>query len=345
MKPVVLRPGATHPIDIAAAAQNIAAVQLGDGAIPWFPGHKIDPWDHVEAAMGLAIGGHLDRARAAFDWLARLQLEDGSWYTAYRNGAVEDRTRDANLCAYVAVGVYHYYLITGNLDFVRGIWPTVAAAINFALRLQRPEGEIHWAISPEGQVDPMALLTGSSSIYMSLKCAVALAEKLRHDTRRWRAAMARLGQAICFKPHVFNVTKARFSMDWFYPILCGAVSGTRARQRVQRHWEKFVVEGQGVKCVADQPWVTLAETAELILALEAMGRRDLAETVFAWMGEKRFEDRTYWCGFTYPEKVVWPEEKHAWTNAAVMLAADALYQLTPAGRIFSHRFWAEKGIP
>jgi len=332
-------------MDVAAAARSIAAVQLADGAIPWFEGHKIDPWDHVEAAMGLAIGGYPDRARLAFEWLARHQRDDGSWHAAYRNGAVEDFTRDANLSAYIAVGLYHYYLISGDLRFVGTLWPVVVSAIDFVLSLQRPEGEIHWAISPEGQVDPMALLTGSSSIFMSLKCAVALADLLTRDSRRWREAMARLGQAICHKPHVFNVTKSRFSMDWFYPILCGAVSGNRAGQRIQRHWQKFVVEGQGVKCVADQPWVTLAETAELVLALEAMGWRDLAETVFSWMGDKRFDDRTYWCGFTYPEKVVWPEEKHSWTNAAVMLAADALYQLTPAGRLFNHRFWAEKGIP
>jgi hypothetical protein len=36
---------------------------------------------------------------------------------------------------------------------------------------------------------------------------------------------------------------------------------------------------------------------------------------------------------------VWPEEKITWTNAVVLLAADALFDLTPAGRIFNHRFW------
>jgi hypothetical protein len=29
----------------------------------------------------------------------------------------------------------------------------------------------------------------------------------------------------------------------------------------------------------------------------------------------------------------------AWTNAVVLMAADALYDLTPAGKIFNHRFW------
>ena len=75
------------------------------------------------------------------------------------------------------------------------------------------------------------------------------------------------------------------------------------------------------------------------MALCAMGNRRLAETVFGWILDKRYADGTYWCGFTYPDMVVWPEEKIAWTNAVVLMAADALYDLTPAGRIFSHDFW------
>ena len=73
------------------------------------------------------------------------------------------------MSSYIAVGVFHYYLITGDLNFLTQMWKSISAAIDFALRLQTPEGEIHWAISPKGNVDPMALLTGSSSIYMCEK--------------------------------------------------------------------------------------------------------------------------------------------------------------------------------
>ena len=57
------------------------------------------------------------------------------------------------------------------------------------------------------------------------------------------------------------MTKARYSMDWFYPVLCGAWDGPAAWRRIDRYWKKFVVEGRGVRCVSDQPWVTLAETS------------------------------------------------------------------------------------
>ena len=37
--------------------EYISKVQMLDGSIPWEKGKKLDPWDHVEAAMGLSIGG------------------------------------------------------------------------------------------------------------------------------------------------------------------------------------------------------------------------------------------------------------------------------------------------
>ena len=69
-----------------------------------------------------------------------------------------------------------------------------------------------------------------------------------------------------------------------------------------------------------------------------MGNYLLARIVFGWICDHTFEDHTFWCGFTFPDMVLWPEEKITWTNAVVLMAADALYDLTPAGRMFSHEF-------
>ncbi len=158
-------------IDLDAAADAIARTQRPDGEIPWFADEKTDPWDHIESAMGLTVAGRLDNARRAYTWLAERQLEDGSWYSAYRDGRPLDRTRDANMSSYLAVGAYHYWLCTGQTDFIEHLWPVIMRAVDFAVGLQAPGGEIHWAKSPQGQTDRMALLTGSSSVYMSLKCA------------------------------------------------------------------------------------------------------------------------------------------------------------------------------
>jgi hypothetical protein len=328
-------------IDVDSVAGMIAKTQNESGEVPWCEGEKTDPWDHVEAAMGLSIGGYLSEAGKAFRWMARMQLDDGSWYASYKEGVPEDMTRDTNMSSYIAVGVFHYYLITGDSAFLKEMWQTVKAAINFALGMQAPGGEIYWAISPEGKVDKMSLLTGSSSVYMSMKCALAIAKKLGYNMPLWREGLAKLKRAILHRPFCFNVTKFRYSMDWFYPVLSGVFTGEKAQRRIERFWDRFVINGQGARCVSDRPWVTVAETCELSLALSAMGNWNLSEIVFTWIQNKTNKDGSYWCGFTCPDMTIWPKDKSTWTNAAVLIAADAIYDLTPAGRLFSHRFWED----
>ncbi len=327
------------PFDVDAIAASIAGEQRESGEIPWCGGDKTDPWDLVEAAMGLTIGGYLKEAERAYGWLAHNRLEDGSWYAAYREGKPEDLTRDANMSAYIAVGVFHHYLVTGDKAFLEKMWEPVRGGIEFALSLQSGEGEIYWAKSPEGDIDPMALLTGNSSIMMSLKCALASAKLLGFSKPEWKTALGELENAIQNRPHCFNIGKSRFSMDWFYPILCGALTGEAASARLEKYWKKFVVEGLGVRCVSDQPWVTVAETSEFVLALAAMGDLRLAHIVFSWIRDRQYEDGSYWCGFTFPDMIIWPTEKLTWTNGVVLMAADALYGLTPAAGLFSHKFW------
>ncbi|MFP4446754.1 MAG: phenyltransferase domain-containing protein [Desulfosudaceae bacterium] len=329
-------------LDIDAVASRIARTQKPDGDIPWSKNDKTDPWDLVEAAMGLAIGGYVDESRAAMHWLTKKQHADGSWHASYVDGVPQDRTFDTNMSTYIAVGVLHDYLITNDESFLRSMWAAVWMAMDFALALQSPRGEIYWARDPQGKIDPMALLTGSSSVYMSLKCALAIAAILGKDMPRWRDALARLGHAISEQPHLFNVAKSRFSMDWFYPVLSGALTGEKAQRRIDKQWKKFVVKGLGVRCVSDEPWITIAETCELVLALSAMGNDDIAKVIFSWVQDKCFEDGSYWCGFTFPDIIVWPEEKITWTNGVVLMAADALYNLTPAGSMFNHQFWANE---
>lgn len=331
-------------VNPSVVAGLIAQEQKPNGEIPWHGQDKTDPWDHVEAAMGLAVGGYLAEARSAYGWMADHQLADGSWYAAYRDGAPEDRTRDTNMSTYIAVGVLHYYFITRDRIFLEEMWSTVSAAVEFALRMQADGGEVHWAISPEGETDPMALLTGSSSVYQSLKCALLIADRLGRSRPSWREGLRRLREAIRFTPHRFNLTKARYGMDWFYPILAGAVTQGAAERRIDRHWNKFVVKGRGVRCVSDRPWVTIAETSELCIALAGMGKRRLAELVYGWIQPCRYPDGSFWCGFTYPDGVIWPEDRLTWTNAAVLLACDALYDLTPGARVFQHRFWSSPEV-
>jgi hypothetical protein len=38
---------------------------------------------------------------------------------------------------------------------------------------------------------------------------------------------------------------------------------------------------------------------------------------------------------------VWPKYNSTWTNAAVLIAADAVYEITAACKLFNHRFWSD----
>jgi hypothetical protein len=333
------------PLDIPALADFIAGLQKANGEIPWSDGGKTDPWDHVESAMGLAAAGYLREAERAYRWMASSQLPDGSWWSATRNGIPEDATRDSNISSYIAVGLYHHFLIAGDKRFLRLLWPTMEAGIDYAVGLQADSGEIHWARNPEGAVDRMALLTGSSSVYMSIRCALSIAGLLGKRRTDWEKAMGKLGDAIRNRPNLFNMMKSRYSMDWYYPILCGAVTDADARARIDRSWEKFVVPEWGVRCVSDRPWVTTAEASELVLTLTAIGDLERAAIIFEWIRDKRFEDGSYWMGVTFPDGVIWPEERTSWTAAAVLLAYDALHGITPGNLLFRHDYWsAMKGI-
>ncbi|MDD5475614.1 MAG: hypothetical protein PHU03_03770 [Syntrophales bacterium] len=329
-------------IDIDLMASFIAGLQKGSGEIPWSEGGKTDPWDHVESAMGLAAAGYVKEAARAYEWLASIQLDDGSWWASYRAGAPEDMAKDSNMSSYIAVGLYHYHLVTGDDHLPGRLWPNLCGGINYALGLQAPGGQIYWAKNKDGVTDPMALLTGCSSIYMSLKCAIALGKILGKSEPRWEEALKKLGHAIRNRPNLFNMIKSRFSMDWYYPVLCGAVTGRDARRRIDKYWQKFVVPDWGVRCVSDRPWATMAETAECVLTLAAIGDFEQARTVLRWIENKKFDDGSYWMGVTFPDAVIWPEERTSWTSAAIILAWDALTGMSPAARLFSHEFWAEK---
>jgi hypothetical protein len=313
-------------------ARAIAAEQEPSGAIPWFDGGHTDPWDHVECAMALTTVGLLEPARAAFDWCRNTQRPDGSWPMQLRRGVVEDANSDTNFCAYIATGVWHHVLITADHSFAATMWPVVRAAIDFVLDFQAGDGEICWAAGPSGPVE-QALLTGCASVFHSIRCALALANYVDDPQPDWEIALGRLRHAITRHPEAF-AEKDRHSMDWYYPVLGSALRGPSAVARINQRWDEFVVAGLGVRCVVDRPWVTGAETCELVIALDALGYSTAAHAQFAAMQHLREGDGSYWTGLVFADGKRWPEERTTWTGAAMILAADALSRSTPASGIF-----------
>lgn len=333
LPPLPHLPGILTADQIRVTGEHIAGQQLASGLIPWFRGHHGDPWDHIEAAMALTVCGLDDAASLAFGWSAARQSPDGSWPMETAGHDVRDARIDTNQCAYLAVGVWHRWLITGDRAQVDLMWPVVRRAIELVVALQLPFGGIAWSRNEIGEVSESALLTGSSCTVMSLRCAMALAELVGDPQPDWELTAARLAHAVAVHPGAF-LDKSRYSMDWYYPVLGGALEGHAGRAHLDRGWDEFVVPGLGARCVSDRPWVTVAETCELVLSLDAVGDRPRARELFHSVQHLRHDDGGYWTGYVWPDDAVWPEERSTWTSAAVVIAADALACSSPGSGLF-----------
>jgi hypothetical protein len=327
-------PGVLTGQQVRTTVAWIADQQDFDGALPWFRGGQLDPWDSVEAAMALDVGGEHDRAAAAYRWLAGRQRPDGSWAAEYRDGGESAPAAESNHAGYLAVGAWHRWLLTRDEQLVEELWPNIRAGLDLVTRMQLPGGAVSWALRPDGTPDDTALLTGNASLFQALRCGVALAGLRGEAQPDWEVAAADLGTALRERPGAF-ADRSRFSMDWYYPVLGGALTGTAARDRLAADWDRFVVPGLGARCVSDRPWVTGAETCELALALVAAGQRDAAVEQVAAMQHLRDDDGAYWTGYVFADDARWPVERTTWTAAAVVLAADAISGTTAAAALFA----------
>ncbi len=316
---------------IRSTGHAIAAVQQHDGSIGWPDGH-VDAWNHVECAMALSVCGLRDASRRAYEWLRNGQRPDGSWYMQMPPGET-DLTTESNHAAYCAVGVWHELLVSRDEGFVERMWPTVRAAIDFVLGLQTPRGEIIWRRRADGSADNYALLTGSASMYSSLRCAIMLAEYLAEPQPDWELAAGQLAHAVASHPEAF-ADKSRFSMDWYYPVLGGPVRGQAGTGRLDQGWDTYVVPGLGVRCVRDEPWVTAAETAELAITLDAVGDPARALELLDEIQFLRDPGGAYWTGWQYVNKRHFPNEQSSYTGAAIVLAADTMCGATAAASLF-----------
>ncbi|WP_370980177.1 prenyltransferase [Agaribacterium sp. ZY112] len=343
----------------------IRSCQLSNGAILWFKNGKLDPWDHCEALMALSIAKDFEASLRAFDWLQDNQNSNGTWYAAYvfeteqtnklgTNAPVQASTKppaqtnkptekdlnkiETNFVAYPATALWHYWLCSNDKNHVEKYWPTIERAINYVCLQQNQEGDIQWACSELEALPNDALITACSSILRSLECAIKLSHLVDQQNKHWQQAYQKLKTCLRNKPWRFDrswPSKDRFSMDWFYPVLSGALNQEEAQLRLKKDWKKFVEPGLGCRCVSDEPWMTVAESCELVIALVAAGRTQEAEAMFGDLLKWQDTDGGFWTGYQYANQNIWPLEKPSWTAAAIILAADALWQLSPAHTLFT----------
>lgn len=247
---------------------------------------------------------------------------------------MKEHKLDTNVCAYIATGVWHHWLCTEDRVFIAQMWPTVKRALAWVLSMRKSNGTVLWAREVDSMPWDYALLTGSSSIRHALHCGANIAAILDDHQPEWRVAADALDEHINGDLGVFE-PKERWAMDWYYPVLSGALIGVDGARRLANQWDLFVIDGVGVRCVNDEDWVTAAETAECSLSHAAIGDFDTAKELLAWTRAHRTDDGEYITGIVYPNRVVFPaDEKSAYTGAAVILAADAISGGSPASEIF-----------
>ena len=188
--------------------------------------------------MALSVCGLPGPARRAYEWLRATQRADGSWpRRAAPGGAVNEAAGESNHAAYVAVGVWHEYLVTGDADFVARMWPTVRRAIEFTPSACKPRGgrssgsatrprcpgRLCAADRVRQHVPEPALRGGPGRLHLA------------EPQPEWELAAGRLAHAVACHPEAFE-DKSRFSMDWYYPVLGGAVRGADAAAWLAAGW-------------------------------------------------------------------------------------------------------------
>ena len=317
-------------------AKSIKTNQLDSGAIPSNADLSHDPWDHIEAIMGLNFLKDKESSDLAFKWLKNNQNKDGSWYAKYSNNDPIELNKPTHFGPYISVAALHYYKIFSDKDKLFELWETIQSAIDFSIDLQNSNGTIPWSVDKNNQIENDFLLTGSSSILKSLECAIAISKILDLDSNeKWTKAYESLAYAVRNPEGLFDKTtdRSRFSMDSYYPIISGVLLDYEKEKYIKKIFKDFYVEGIGVKCVVDEPWVTVAETSEFIISLVISNELEEAKKILVEVMNISDSNDIPYMGWQYVENIFWPEEKPSWTAAALILAADSIFDFSPGSDI------------
>jgi hypothetical protein len=332
------------PGELAATAASIVAMQEPDGAIPWSPGTHADVWNHLEAAMALTVTGQELAARRAFDWVLERQRPDGSWPMKFVDGAIEDHSGETNMSAYLAVALWHHWLVHRDAAFVARCWPTVRRGLDWVVSMQLPVRRHRWAQEWAGRP--------ARTVHRDALLAAVVEVSTRrsgrgHVGRADGRAAARVGAR--GRPAAARAPRAPGAVPRQVHVLDGLVLPGAGGQRsaaeeadaLLRLAGTIRVPGLGSACVSVQPRVTGAETCERVLALEALVLTAGAPCVVRRRaapprGRRALLDRSS----SIPRRVNWPGEHSTYTAAAAILAADALADVTPGADIMRAARWS-----
>ena len=266
-----------------------------------YPGGHTDPWNLVEAAMALDVGGRFAEAERAYDWLRAMQHPSGSWHAYYEGDAVKEHTLDTN------VDLLRRQRRVAPLPrhrrhrLPRRALPGRGARDRLRARQPAPDRRDRMGRRP---ATPRRQGRAAHRLVEHL-LVVAVRDRGR---RTPRTRPPRLGAVARLARHRDRAPARALPRQGTLgdglvlpdprPACCAA---TRPKHASRRSWDTFVAPGRGVRCVSDQPWITAAETCELVMALDAIGLHDRARDLFASVQFLRHDDGSYWTGMNFPD--------------------------------------------
>jgi len=289
----------------------IISNQSSSGAIFWDEKGKCDPWDHCECLIALAIYEEWEHFWRGVNWFITNLNEDGLIYAEFQNEKPSKLHYESHHAPYIIMPLIQASLIDKEQDYKKILTNEQLLKLENIFEVlddfKDEDGYFYWAKDSNGYSDN-SLITASMSIFLSLVGKDKSFPKF--NTEMWQEKFNRDG-----------IDRSRFSMDFYYPFLVGIKNN---KKEFLDLLDNYYVKGLGVKCVAEEPWVTIAESSECVISALIHDNENIAKQIFNDIQQFQNKDGIFPTGYQYDMEIFWPEENSTWTNAAVIIAAHAI---------------------
>ena len=289
----------------------IISNQSSSGAIFWDEKGKCDPWDHCECLIALAIYEEWEYFWKGVNWFFANLNKNGLIYAEFQNEKPSKLHYESHHAPYIIMPLIQASLIDKEQDYKKILTNEQLLKLENIFEVlddfKDEDGYFYWAKDSNGYSDN-SLITASMSIFLSLVTKDKSLPEFNIDM--WQEKFNRDG-----------VDRSRFSMDFYYPFLAGIKNN---RKEFLDLLDNYYVKGLGVKCVAEEPWVTIAESSECVISALIHDNENIAKQIFNDIQQFQNKDGIFPTGYQYNMEIFWPDENSTWTNAAVIIAAHAL---------------------
>ena len=239
---------------------------------------------------------------------ARVRLADAAcsttparWHAYYVGDEVKEHTLDTNVTCYVANGVWHHYLCTRDSGFLEDDVPGRRARDR--LRARQPAPDRRDRVGRRSRAASKARARCSPDRRASTRRCAARSPPPNASAANGPTGSCRSARSPSRSRTGPSASSTRTAGRWTGTTRSSSAcsAGTRPKRGSRRSGTRSSRPDRGVRCVSDQPWVTAAETCELVMALDAIGLHDRARTLFEWVQFLRHDDGSYWTGMNFAD--------------------------------------------